>query len=596
MKAALEYAGQAAFIDRELSWLAFNQRVLEEALDPANPLLERIKFLAICAGNLDEFFEVRVAALLQKVESGVPMDGIAGMDTRLKLEAVLKACRRLVKAQYRAWNEDLLPALRAAGVHVKSMADLTRDEERHIRAYFRKEIYPLLTPIKVDPAHPFPWILNKSLGIVALLKDGDKGGAAGREALGVVSIPRSLPRVLALPPHGGPGARFDCILIHAVVQHYITELFKGYPIKACVPFRITRNSNLYLEEEEGSSLIDAVEAVVHNRRKGDVVRLEIDKEAGRKVVEALLRNFDLDSSLIFRVDDPVNLNYLLGLYSQAPMPHLKFPPLEPRHPFPVHAAEDIFRELRRREILLHHPFDSYDPVVRFIHAAAEDPKVQVIKQTLYRTSEDSPIMFALMEAAGRGKEVVAVVELQARFDEKSNIHWARRLEEKGGTVVYGLVGLKTHCKLSLAVRKEDGGFAQYAHVGTGNYNPVTARLYTDISLLTCDPEITEGVSEVFHFLTSQSREPDFRSLQVGPVNFLAETLRLIRRETAHAKAGRPSGIVAKMNGLNDREVIEALYDASRAGVPIRLIVRGICSLRPGVKGMSETIEVRSVLG
>lgn len=587
---APEYQGREAYIDREFSWLAFNQRVLEEAQDPENPLLERIKFLAIVANNLDEFFEVRVAALLQKVESGIPVDGIAALDTRLKLDALLKTCQRMVKQQYRAWNEDMLPRLRENGVHVKTMADLNREEEKHLQAHFRKEIYPLLTPIKVDPAHPFPWVLNKSLCLVALLKE-DK--AAGRESLGVVTIPRSLPRVLALPAKGGA---FGFVFIHAVVQHFINDLFKGYPIKACVPFRITRNSNLYLEEEEGSSLIDAVEAVVHNRRRGDVVRLEIDRTAGKRVIDALTRNFDIDPSLVFKVDGPVNLNRLMGLYSQAPLAHLKYPPLQPTHDLHVQAPEDLFREVKRRDILLHHPFDSYDPVVRFIQGAADDPRVQVIKQTLYRTSEDSPIMIALLEAAEAGKEVVVVVELKARFDEKSNIHWARRLEEKGGTVVYGLVGLKTHCKLSLAIRKEEGGFSRYAHVGTGNYNPVTARLYTDLSLLTSDPEITEGVSEIFNFLTSQSRSPDFRSLHVGPVNFLKETLRLIRRERDNALAGRPCGIMAKMNGLNDKEVIEALYEASRSGVPVKLLIRGICSLRPGARGLSENITVRSVVG
>lgn len=585
-----EYQGREAYIDREMSWLAFNHRVLEEARDAENPLLERLKYLAITANNLDEFFEVRVAALLQKVESGIPVDGIAGLDAKAKLEAVLKACRKLVKEQYRAWNEELLPGLRAQGVHVKTMADLSKDEERHLEGVFRREIYPLLTPLKVDPAHPFPWVLNKALCLAVLLRE-DK--APGRESLGVVSIPRGLPRVLALP---GPGKSHAFVFIHAVVAHFITDLFKGYPIKACVPFRITRNSNLYLEDEEGSSLIDAVEAVVHSRRRGDAVRLEIDKGASKRLVEALARNLDIEASLVFRVDGPVNLNRLMGLYGQAPLPQHKYPPLQPSHDFHIQDPDALFREVKRRDILLHHPFESYDPVVRFIQGAADDPRVQVIKQTLYRTSEDSPIMIALLEAAEAGKEVVVVVELKARFDEKSNIHWARRLEEKGGTVVYGLVGLKTHCKLSLAIRKEEGGFARYAHVGTGNYNPVTARVYTDLSLLTSDPVITEGVSEIFNFLTSQSKSPDFRGLHVGPVNFLPETLRLIRRERDHALAGRASGITAKMNALNDREVIDALYEASRAGVPVRLLVRGICSLRPGAKGLSENIAVRSVVG
>jgi polyphosphate kinase len=585
---AIEYAGRDMFIDREYSWLEFNQRVLEEALDAANPLLERIRFLAIVANNLDEFFEVRVAGLLQKVESGLALDGIAGLNAKAKLDTILKHCQRTVKLQYKCWNEELLPRLRENNVHVKTMAMLGKDEEKHVQQFFRKEIYPLLTPIKVDPAHPFPWVLNKALCLLVLLREDKR-----REGLGVVTIPRSLPRLVSIP---NKEKGFSFIFIHDVVQHYITELFKGYPIKSCAPFRATRNSNLYVEEEEGGSLIDVLEAEVHNRRRGDVVRLEIDKSASKRMVDVLAKTFDIDAAQIFRVDGPVNLNRLAGLANMVPMAQLKYPPIHAAHVPHFQEPEDLFREIRERDILLHHPFDSYDPVVRFIQTAAEDPKVMVIKQTLYRTNEESPIMYALLEAAEQGKEVIAVVELKARFDEKSNISWARRLEEKGGTVVYGLVGLKTHCKLSLIIRREETGFAQYVHVGTGNYNPETARRYTDISFLTGDAEITEGVSEVFNFLTSQSRSPDFKTLLVGPVNFLSETLRRIRAETEAARAGRPSGITAKMNALFDREVIEALYEASRAGVNVRLIVRGTCALRPGAKGLSANVRVKSVVG
>ena len=584
---APEYQGKQAFLDRELCWLEFNQRVLEEARDPANPLLERIRFLAIVANNLDEFFEVRVARLLQMVESGVPAEGIAGLDTAAKLDVILKSCQKSVKLQYKCWNEDLLPCLREHNVHVKTMASLGKEEEKLVRAYFRKEIYPLLTPIKVDPAHPFPWVLNKALCLLALLKEDKR-----REVLGVITIPRSLPRLISVPMKE---KGWSFLFIHDVVQQYLPELFKGYAIKGSTPFRCTRNSNLYSQEEEAGSLIDAIEAGVHNRRRGDVVRLEIDKNASKRMVDALARNFDVDARQIFKVEGPVNLNRLASLYHMVPLAHLKYPPLHPSHAAHFAEPEDLFQEIRHRDILLHHPFDSFDPVVRFIQAAAEDPRVAVIKQTLYRTNQDSPIMYALLEAAELGKEVVAVVELKARFDEKSNIQWARQLEEKGGTVVYGLVGLKTHCKLALAIRKEDSGFASYAHVGTGNYNPDTARAYTDLSLLTSDPQITGGVSEVFNYLTSHSR-PDFQGLQVGPVNFLSETLRRIRAEAEAARAGRPAAITAKMNSLLDKEVIEALYDASRAGVAIRLIVRGTCALRPGAKGLSENIRVKSVVG
>lgn len=582
------YQGKDRFIDREFSWLEFNNRVLEEARDASNPLLERIKFLAIVANNLDEFFEVRVSGLLQKVESGLAIDGIAGLDAKQKLETLLKLCQRTVKQQYRCWNEELLPKLKENNVFVKTMTDLGKEEEKVLHAYFHKEIYHLLTPIKVDPSHPFPRVLNKALCLLILLKEDGT-----RDGLGVVTIPRSLPRLLSLPTKD---KSYSFIFIHEVVQHYISELFKGYVIKGCSPFRVTRNSNLYLEEEEAGSLIDAVEAVVHNRRKGDAVRLEIDKAAPKRIVDALVKTFDVESHLVFRVDGPVNLNRLSSLSAMVPLAALKYPPLHPTHTAHFKDHEDMFHEIRSRDILLHHPFDSYDPVVRFIQSAAEDPKVQVLKQTLYRTNEESPVMYALLDAAEQGKEVVAVVELKARFDEKSNINWARQLEEKGVTVVFGLVGLKTHCKLSLAIRKEGSGFFQYAHIGTGNYNPETAQRYTDLSLITSDPKITEGVSEIFNFLTSQSRSPDFKSLLVGPVNYLSETIRLIRRERDNALSGKQSGITAKMNALFDREIIEELYLASQAGVLIRLLVRGICALRPGVKGLSENIQVKSVVG
>lgn len=583
------------FIDRELSWLGFNQRVLDEALDARLPLLERCKFLAIVASNLDEFFEVRVAALLQKAESHVLTDGIAALPVEEKLDTVLKTCQKMVRQQYKCWNEDLLPRLREKNIHVLDMASLSKEDERFLDDYFRREVYHLLTPIKVDPAHPFPAVQNKALCLAVLLKEDQHPRSP--ENLGVITIPRSLPRVIAITTREAMKAgQHRFVFLYPLVERHIAELFKGYQIKGCAGFRVTRNSNLYLEEEEGDSLIDAVEAVVHNRRKGNAVRLEIDKGAPKRIVDALLENFDLDPDTVFRVNGPVNLNRLMALSSLMPLPQLKFPQHTAHNPLRGVEGEELLGLVGEKDVFLHHPFESFDPVVRFIQAAAEDPKVLAIKQTLYRTNENSPVMHALIEAAEMGKEVIAVVELKARFDEKSNINWARRLEEKGGTVLYGLVGLKTHCKLSLLIRKEDGGFRQYAHVGTGNYNPDTARLYTDLSLLTADPEITASVAEVFNFLTSQSRTPDFRSLLVGPLNFLKETVNLIRREAEAAREGKACGITAKMNALLDKEVIEALYEASQAGVSIRLIVRGICALRPGVKGLSENITVKSVVG
>jgi polyphosphate kinase len=597
---------QARYIDRDFSWLAFNRRVLAEARSAENPLLERLKFLSIVANNLDEFFEVRVAGLLQKVESAVPVDGIAGLDCREKLTGLLRIVHAMVAHQYRCWNDELIPELGAKGIQVLGLADLGPSETEDLQRRFQKEIFPLLTPIKVDPAHPFPWVLNKALCLGIWLEEEIPGKRGG---LGVVAIPRCLPRVIELPSHGGTH-RF--VFIYDVIKLFMGELFRGYRIKGQASFRVTRNSNLYMTED-ASNLLDTVEEVVHNRRKGNVVRLEIDEDTPARIRIALMENFDLEPELVFSAPGPVNLNRLMGLYQMAAFPELKFPAHSPRHlPGAASAAKeggepgDVFARLRDRDLLLHHPFDSYDPVIDFIRAAARDPDVLCIKQTLYRTSAESPVMYALLEAAELGKEVTAVVELQARFDEKSNINWARQLQDSGGTVVYGLVGLKTHCKLSLVLRREGGAgrdgqdgsevrIREYAHVGTGNYHPGTARLYTDLSLFTADRNLTEGISGVFNYLTSHSKTPAFPNLLVGPVNFLDETLRLIGREEANARAGRPCGISAKMNALIDPDIIEALYQASGAGVPIRLLVRGICSLRPGVEGLSETIQVRSVV-
>jgi polyphosphate kinase len=588
------YEGDAVFIDRELSWLAFNRRVLGEAMDASVPLLERLRFLSIVGSNLDEFFEVRVASLLQKVESGAGADGIAQLDAGAKLETILRATRDMVRDQHRIWG-DIQKELRREGVAVKTPEELTSDEESFARRYFRREIYPLLTPITVDPAHPFPWLLNKALGLALVLK---APGGKGREILGVLSVPRTLPRVIALPSK--EAGAYPFIFTADLVRHCADEVFRGYPVKEAAAFRATRNSNLYagadLDDDDEGGMLEAVEEEVRNRRRGDVVRLEIEEHASAPLVDLLARNLDLEPSLVFRTGRPVNLNRLSGLYDLIPLPRLKFPPHAPAHMKDFSAPEDIFPRLKECDLLLHHPFESFDPVVRFIETAARDPKVLAIKTTLYRTSTDSPIMYALMEAAQRGKEVVVVVELKARFDEQSNIRWARQLEEKGGTVVYGLVGLKTHCKLALIVRREKGGFRRYAHIGTGNYNPDTARLYTDYSLFTREKELTGGVSEVFNYLTANTRRPDFRALWVSPLTFLSGTIEAIRRETANARAGKPSGIAAKINALMDREVIEALYEASRAGVPVKLVVRGICSLRPGVPGLSASIRVKSVVG
>jgi polyphosphate kinase len=589
---ASPYSGSSLFIDREFSWLAFNRRVLEEAQDPSVPLLERLRFIAIVGGNLDEFFEVRVAALLQRIESGTTTDGIARLDAGEKLTRVLAEANAMADAQYACW-EGVRTEMAAESILVKRPADLNPEELEFARKWFMREIYHLLTPIIVDPSHPFPRLLNKALCLAFLLKAPGRG----REALGVMTVPRSLARVITLPTHDA--GTFHFLFTGDLVRHFAGELFRGYPIRESAAFRVTRNSNLYLDEDEElgeGSLLEAVEEEIRNRRRGDVVRLEIEAHASEKLVAPLARYLDLEPELVFKTGHPVNLSRLALLHGLIPVPRLKFTPWQPANTESLETPTDIFNRLRTKDLLLHHPFESFDPVVRFIETVARDPQVLAIKTTLYRTSADSPIMFALMEAAQRGKEVVVVVELKARFDEQSNIHWARQLEERGGTVVYGLAGLKTHCKVALIVRREPDGFKRYAHVGTGNYNPETARHYTDLSLFTSDREITGGISEVFNYLTAYAPHPDFRGLRVAPLTFLSGSLALIKRECEHARAGRPTGIVVKINALFDREVIEALYEASSAGVPVKLIVRGICALRPGAKGLSENIQVKSVVG
>ena len=520
------YPAEGLLLDRELSWLAFNRRVLEEALDPAVPLLERLRFLAIVGANLDEFFEVRVAALLQRIESGATTDGIARLDAREKLATVLSEARAMVAAQYACWT-DLRGELARTGSLVKEAAELNAAERAHAKAWFLRETYHLLTPIIVDPSHPFPRLLNKALCLAFLLRAPGRGRGGG--ILGVMTVPRSLPRVIALPSAGADAQTFA--FTGDIIRHFAGELFRGYPIRESAAFRVTRNSNLYLDEDEEQgegSLLEAVEEEVRNRRRGDVVRLEIEDRAGPGLVDQLARCLELEPELVFRTGRPVNLNRLTQLYGLIPQPQLKFPPWQPMTPSGFASPGEIFARLRGGDVLLHHPFDSFDPVVRFIETVARDPQVLAIKTTLYRTSADSPIMFALMEAAQLGKEVVVVVELKARFDEQSNIHWARQLEERGGTVVYGLAGLKTHCKIALVVRREADGFRRYAHIGTGNYNPETARHYTDISLFTSDRETTGGVSEVFNYLTAYAPHPDFRGLRVAPLTFLEATLALIR--------------------------------------------------------------------
>lgn len=582
---------QNILIGRDESWMQFNRRVLEEAQDTSNPLLERVKFLAITASNLDEFVEIRVAGLLQRIEDGYVDAGPEGMTPQQTLDRLTEYMHSFMTGQYGCWNLQLQPALHAAGVRVLAWNEMDEEAQAAATAFYQREVDPLLTPITIDPAHPFPRVLNKALCIALLLRRKRKGTPG--PVLGVVTIPRALPRLVPLPSAEGT---LDFILLHDLIEKHAAGMYRGYEILSKAAFRVTRNSNLYFQEEEARSLLETVRSELHNRRKGDAVRLEIEQRADAEIIDRLRVNFELDESQVYRTDGPVNLSRLMNLYSDAKRPDLKFSPFVPHELRLNRKSVDLFDELRHRDILLHHPFDSYDAVVGYIESAAADPNVISIKQTLYRTSSDSEMFRALVDAA-QSKEVTVVVELMARFDEASNIRWARDLEDAGVQVFHGIVGLKTHCKLALLVRRDpDGAIRRYAHLGTGNYNPNTARFYTDISLLTSDPAITAAVHSVFNYLTAHSESDDYAPLLVAPLTLAESFIRLIARETEHAKAGRKAHIIAKMNSLLEQSVIEALYAASRAGVQVDLIVRGICALRPGLKGVSENIRVRSIVG
>ncbi|HTW25194.1 MAG TPA: polyphosphate kinase 1 [Candidatus Baltobacteraceae bacterium] len=589
--ASTRLSDRELFLNRHFSWLQFNERVLEEARDAANPLLERVKFLAITASNLDEFVEVRLAGLLQQVEQGSSDPGPDGRTQEEVLTELVKRIHAFVKDQYTCWREELVPALAEESIRVRCLEELRPAAKEYIEEFFVKTVSPLLTPVTVDPAHPFPHVLNKALCLAFLLKRKRRGSQ--QTYVGVVTVPRALPRLVLIPSAEGT---VEYIFLHDIVHAFADRLYHGYEILSAAAFRVTRNSNLYLTEEESRGLLESVDQQIHRRRKGAAVRLEIEAGADQEIIDRLALNFRLAPWQVFRTDGPVNLSRLFQLYDQTPRPDLKYHPFVAREVTLKPGPSSIFEMLRSRNVLLHHPYDSYSTVVRFIESAAQDPNVLSIKQTLYRTSENSPIVRALIEAAAK-KEVAVVVELKARFDEASNIRWARNLQEAGVQVFYGVVGLKTHCKLSLVARREaDGETRRYAHLGTGNYNPSTARFYTDLSLLTSEPGITSAVHHVFDYLTAYSERPRYTPLFVAPLNLGKNFVNLIDREAAHAKAGRPAFIVAKMNSLLDEKIIHALYKASQAGVQIELIVRGACALRPGVRGLSSRIRVRSVIG
>ena len=580
------------FAGRDKSWINFNRRVLEEASDESNPILERVKFLAITGSNLDEYVEIRLAGLLQRTEDGHTELGYDGLPPQESLKILTGEIHDFVAAQYRCWNEQLLPELRRQNIRILQWDELNSNQCSAAQAYFHREVDPLLTPITIDPAHPFPRVLNRALCLALLLRA--KRRASGPVVLGVLTVPRALPRFVRLPDP--EGASIDYVLLQDLIARNLSGMYRGYEVLAHSAFRVTRNSNLYFEEEEARSLLESIRSELHNRRKGDSVRLEIAATANQEIVDKLRTNFELDESQVYATDGPPNLERLMFLYGDIQRPELKFPPFVPKQLHLSRNTSDIFEDLRQRDILLHHPFDSYEPVVNFIAQGAIDPRVVTMKQTLYRTSKDSPMFRALTEAA-TSKEATVVVELMARFDEASNISWARSMEDAGVQVFFGVVGLKTHCKLAMLVRRdEDGETRRYCHLGTGNYNPVTARFYTDLSLLTSDPEITEQVHMVFNYLTAHAEIDDYKPLLVAPLTMAETFQQLIRREMEHAAAGKPARIIAKMNALLESSIIEAMYAASQAGVEIDLIIRGVCTLRPGVKGLSENIRVRSIVG
>jgi polyphosphate kinase len=579
------------YFNRHVQWLEFNRRVLEEASDIGNPLLERVNFLAITANNLDEFVEVRVSSFLQRIEHGAQDTGPDGLTAKQELEKVSAAMHVFVHDQYKCWNEELLPALAKDAIRVLPMCALESKANQVAKTFYERRVAPMLTPVTVDPAHPFPRVLNKALCIAFLLRR--RRGGRGKPYFGVLTVPRALPRLLQVPTSNG-GIHY--VFLQDIISTYAAKLYRGYEILASIPFRITRNSNLYLEEEETRSLLEAVDSQVTQRRKGEAVRLEIEDGAHPDIVERLVSTFELDESLVFRVHGPVNLQRLFHLYEETARPDLKYPPFAPRQVRVGHDADSMFEAIRRQDALLHHPYDSYDGVVHFLQTAAHDPRVLSIKQTLYRTNSNSPIACALLEAADK-KEVTVVVELKASFEEATNIRWARSFEDAGVQVFHGLVGLKTHAKLALIVRHDpDGKIRRYAHLGTGNYNPSTARYYTDLSLLTRNEAITSAVHDVFNYLTAYSEQKHYKPLLIAPRDMAKSCIGMIEREGRHARRGRPARIIVKVNAIVDPPVIRALYRASGAGVEIDLIVRGQCTLVPGLRGISSRIRVRSIVG
>ncbi|NOY67248.1 MAG: polyphosphate kinase 1 [Gammaproteobacteria bacterium] len=581
------------YINRELSLIEFNRRVLEQAKIEDTPLLERLRFLCISSTNLDEFFEIRVSGLKHKTDTelvGVGLDGLSSQDALIEIRVRVE---QLIEAQYETLNEVLLPQLEQEGIRFIRRSEWNEEQSEWLYKYFQDSLLPVLTPMGLDPAHPFPRILNKTLSFIISLEGKD---AFGRNCdMAVVQAPRSLPRLIQIPDSINNTGKHDFVFLSSIIHAYVDELFHGMKVKGTFQLRITRNSDLFVDEEE-VNLLRAMEGELLSRRYGDIVRIEIDKDAPDDIVHFLLKNFNINESLIYKVNGPVNLGRLMQICNLDGRGDLRYPAFTPKVPGKLGKGSDIFAVLRKQDILLHHPYESFKPVVDLLRQAAVDSKVLVIKQTLYRTGPDSIVADVLVEAARAGKEVIVVIEIRARFDEADNIALANRLQEAGAHVVYGVVGYKTHAKMMLIVRREGKVLRNYVHMGTGNYHPVTAQVYTDYGLFTSDAKIGEDVHKVFMQLTSLGKVSKLHKLLQAPFTLHAALLKKINNETSNASKGKPARIIAKMNALIEPGIIQALYRASIAGVKIELIVRGVCSLRPGIPGVSENIQVRSIVG
>jgi polyphosphate kinase len=577
----------ALYINRELSWLEFNRRVLDEARDPSVPLLERLKFVAIFASNLDEFFMVRVGGLQQKVQAGIIRgSGADRIPPREQLEQISKLVRELVDEQYRTIAE-FAPELESEGIVIRKIADLTDAERKKLSDMFHREVFPVLTPLAVDPGHPFPHLLNKSLNLAAVLRrprDDER-------LLAVVQVPAVLPRFVILPAEKG----HVLVPLETVIRLHLDSLFPGMTLEQASVFRVTRDSEYEIDDDEVEDLLKAIEEEVRKRRRGDAARLEIEKDAPQEVVQFLATSLELDAIDVYTIPGLLDATGLFQICSLPGYPHLRDPQYLPQPSPEFVNASSIWSAIRSKDILIHHPYESFAPVVDFIEAAAVDERVLAIKQTLYRTSSDSPIVRALQRAADNGKQVTAVIELKARLDEERNILWSRELEKAGVHVVFGFVGLKTHCKVALVVRREDDGIRRYVHLATGNYNPQTARIYTDLGFFTCNNEFCEDASALFNYLTGYGELPAWQKLVVAPSQMQTFMIDRIEGEIAHQKSGRGGRILAKFNGLVEPAIVQAMYRASQAGVKIELLCRGICALRPGIPGVSENIRVRSVV-